>query len=453
MSDASLTGSDLTPQPTPKKQPSRQTLIAGAIAVLVLFSLTVWWLGYRLDHSVTDDAFIESDMVELAPRVEGQIVEMLVKDSQPVTRGQPLARIDPQPYQRKLAQAQAALKVAEAEHAIALAAVQRLEVQVPEQIVAAERQLAVAQAQGMAATHNLAQVRATVDNDVRLAEQGVKTSQATLGFAQATADRWNALVEDRSVTPEERDAKQASLTTAIAQHAQAQTRLAQAHSDAAKVQAAEALQRAEGQRAQAAQAQLAMARQGPLEIAEAQRKADAAAQRIEAARADVAMQQMQLDYTTVSAPFDGVVAKRFKYQGDHGAPGVPAFSLYDTQNLYVTAHLQETKLAGIAPGHPVEVSVDAFAKPFKGQVLWVGKATGAQFALIPRNLSTGEFTKVIQRVPVRVAIEKDERWSQLRPGLSASVAISHAAPATSGPTAAAPTVNGPAGSAPAARPN
>jgi membrane fusion protein (multidrug efflux system) len=172
-----------------------------------------------------------------------------------------------------------------------------------------------------------------------------------------------------------------------------------------------------------------MARQGPLEIAEARRKADAAARRIEAARADVALQQMQLDYTTLLAPFDSVVAKRFKYQGDHGAPGVPAFSLYDTQNLYFTAHLQETKLARVAPGHPVEVSVDAFQKPFKGQVLWVGKATGAQFALIPRNLSTGEFTKVIQRVPVRVAIEKDERWSQLRPGLSATVIISHSASA------------------------
>jgi membrane fusion protein (multidrug efflux system) len=390
-----------------------------------------------MGHSVTDDAFVESDMVELAPQVEGQIVEMLVTDSQAITRGQPLARIDPLPYQRKLAQAQAALKVAEAEHAVALAAVLRLEAQVPEQIATAERHLAVAQAQGLAATHNLAQVRASVENDVRLAEQGVKTSQATLSFAQATADRWNALVEDRSVTPEERDAKQASLATATAQHAQAQTRLAQAHSDTAKVQAAEALQRAESQRVQAAQAQLALARQGPLQIAEARRQADAAAQRIEAARADVALQQTQLDYTTLVAPFDGVVAKRFKYQGDHGAAGVPALSLYDTQNLYVTAHLQETELEGVAPGHPVEVSVDAFSKPFKGQVLWVGKATGAQFALIPRNLSSGEFTKVIQRVPVRVTIDKDERWSQLRPGLSATVRISQTAPAAPGRSAAA----------------
>ena len=171
---------------------------------------------------------------------------------------------------------------------------------------------------------------------------------------------------------------------------------------------------------------------------------EAAAQRVEAARADLALQQTQLGYTDVVSPFDGVVAKRFKFRGDFGTPGVPIFSLYDTENLYVTAHLEETKLAGVGPGHPVDVSVDAFPKSFGGRVLWVGRATGAQFALIPRNLSTGEFTKVIQRVPVRVAIEKDDRWSQLRPGLSATVAISHSGPSgEASPQASEPTRSAP----------
>lgn len=429
-----MPGEEIDPAPTPAMMTmprSRKAVAAAGVAGIVVLLLLAWWVAYRFNHSITNDAFIESDMVELAPRVAGQIVEMRVADNEAVVRGQVLARIDPQPYQRKLAQAGAALKVAEAEHAVATATLQKVQQQVPQQIVAAEQQLAVARSLGTVATQTVAQTRATVEHDVRLAEQGVNVSQASLTFARTTAERWNALLADRAVTPEERDAKQAAFATATAQHAQAQTRLAQAHSDGARLLAAEAALRAEQQRSLGAQAQLAIARQGPLAVAEAKGQLDAAAQRVESARAALAEAQLQLDHTALVAPFDGVVAKRFKFQGDYGAAGVPAFSLYDTGNLFVTAHIEETQLADIAAGQAVEVTVDAIDKPFEGRVLWVGKATGAQFALIPRDLSTGQFTKVIQRVPVRIAIEKDERWPQLRPGLSASVAISHSTPAAS----------------------
>jgi membrane fusion protein (multidrug efflux system) len=415
-------------EPTTQAWPRSRLAVAALVLGVLVLGLIAWWIWFRTSHSFTDDAFVESDMVELAPRVEGQIVDMLVADSESVKRGQVLARIDPIPYQRKVAQAQAALKVAEADHAAAVAALQRIVARAPEQIAAAERQLAIAQSESQTASHNLAQMRATFQHDVTLADEGVKVSQANLDFARVTAQRWNALVEDRAVAPEERDAKQTLLANATAQHAQANTRLAQAQSDLSRVRASEAMAAAAEQRAREAQAKLEIARQAPLEIEEAKRRVDAAAQRIEAARADLDLQQTQLRYTEVISPFDGVVAKRFKFRGDHGAPGIAIFSLYDTENLYVTAHLEETKIEGVGPGHQVDVSIDAFANPFKGHVMWVGKATGAQFALIPRNLSTGEFTRVIQRVPVRVAIDKDERWSRLRPGLSASVAISHSAP-------------------------
>jgi multidrug resistance efflux pump len=125
----------------------------------LLLAVLVWWIAYRLGHSITDDAFIESDMIELAPRVEGQSAEMLVADSESIVRGQPLARIDPVPYQRKVGQARAALKVAEAEHATAVAALERLEAQVPQKIAAAEHQLAVAENESKSAAHDLARRR------------------------------------------------------------------------------------------------------------------------------------------------------------------------------------------------------------------------------------------------------------------------------------------------------
>src|SRR5580700_6704868 len=102
--------------------------------------------------------------------------------------------------------------------------------------------------------------------------------------------------------------------------------------------------------------------------------------------------------------------------------------MYNPNLLYVTANLEETRLSGVAPGNSVELRLDAFDRPFNGRVVWINKSTGAQFALMPRNVVAGEFTKVVQRVPVRIWIEKDERWPQLRAGLSVSVAIAHGAP-------------------------
>src|SRR5207237_4189976 len=100
-------------------------------------------------------------------------------------------------------------------------------------------------------------------------------------------------------------------------------------------------------------------------------------------------------------------------------------SMYNPDLLYATANLEETRLPGVAPGNPVELRLDAFARPFRGRVVWLNKSTGAQFALMPRNVVAGEFTKVVQRVPVRIQIEKDDRWEQLRASLSVAATITH----------------------------
>jgi membrane fusion protein (multidrug efflux system) len=120
-----------------------------------------------------------------------------------------------------------------------------------------------------------------------------------------------------------------------------------------------------------------------------------------------------------------VVVKRYRHLGDFASPGVAILSMYNPDLTYVTANLEETRLAGVAPGNPVELQLDAFAESFRGRVVWIDKSTGAQFALMPRNVVSGEFTKVVQRVPVRIAIEKDDRWPLLRAGLSVRAGIRH----------------------------
>ncbi len=119
------------------------------------------------------------------------------------------------------------------------------------------------------------------------------------------------------------------------------------------------------------------------------------------------------------------MVKRYRHLGDFASAGVPIVSMYNPDLLYVTANLEETRLGGVAPGNPVELQVDAFAKPFHGRVVWIDKSTGAEFALMPRNVVAGEFTKVVQRVPLRIAIEKDDRWPLLLAGLSVKAVIGH----------------------------
>jgi len=105
---------------------------------------------------------------------------------------------------------------------------------------------------------------------------------------------------------------------------------------------------------------------------------------------------LNLGYARLRAPFPGVVVKRYLHLGDFASPGVAILSMYNPDLTYVTANLEETELPGVAPGDPAELQVDAFGEPFRGRVVWIDKSTGAQFALMPRNVVSGEFTKVVQ---------------------------------------------------------
>ena len=147
---------------------------------------------------------------------------------------------------------------------------------------------------------------------------------------------------------------------------------------------------------------------------------------VEEARRSLESAEHDLAYTKIRAPISGVVVRRYRNLGDFASAGVAVLSLYDPDLLYVTANLEETRLPGVAPGGAARLDIDAFPEPFRGRVVWVNKSTGAQFALMPRNVVSGEFTKVVQRVPVRIGFERDDpRWPQLRAGLSVRVTIAH----------------------------
>jgi len=192
-----------------------------------------------------------------------------------------------------------------------------------------------------------------------------------------------------------------------------------------KVAAVRQAAAAAGHQAKKAEQALALAQTRRLEITQTERLVQTRQQQVGEARRSLDVAKTSLRYTRIVSPFSGVVVHLYRHLGDHVPAGTPVLSLYNPELTYVEANLEETKLPGVAPGNPVLLHIDAFTRPFHGRVVWINRATGANFALVPRNVSSGEFTKVVQRVPVRILIEKDERWPQLHAGLSVTVAIAH----------------------------
>ena len=142
------------------------------------------------------------------------------------------------------------------------------------------------------------------------------------------------------------------------------------------------------------------------------------------ANADLATARLNLEHTKIIAPFNGVIAKRYAQHGSYVGPGLPVFNIYDPATIHVIANLEEGKLAGVKVGQTTDISVDAYPGiKVKGVVERIGEASAAEFALIPRDVSAGEFTKVVQRIPIKIAIPNVQQYPFLRPGLSATIGI------------------------------
>ena len=354
-----------SPPPPPPRKPHWAFWIAAGVVALVLAYFGVQWFNYRQAHSITEDAFVEAHIVNVAPEmVSGRIVRFLVDENDQVTQGQVLAEVEPIHYRDQVAQARGKLELAEAELKRQEAGLTKLKKEVPLQI------------------------------DV--ARAAVEVAKANLTLARQEYDRFTTLAKEDAVTT-----RRAQEVTRAFDAANAEVRLAESR--------------------------LALAETGNEQIREVELMVAVRKEMIKDAQIALASAEHVNQFTQVRAPFPGIVVKRYRSLGDTVSAGVPILSMYNADLLYVTANLPETRLQGVAPGNPVELHLSAFDRPFKGRVVWINKSTGAEFALMPRNVVSGEFTWVVQRVPVRIAIEKDERWPLLRAGLSVRAAIAHGA--------------------------
>ena len=405
----------------------RLGLAAAALAALALMVPTALsWARYRRAHSLTDDAFVEAHIINIAPEmVSGRIVRFLVDENDVVEPGQVLAEIDPTPYRDKVAQARAKLATARADVVRTKADLERVQKEVPIQVELARRTLAAATIDRGKAEDSLRLTRESVDKDIDEARAGVKAAKASLTLAEQEFARFSRLAQQGASTQERQQQVTQSRDAAQAQVELAETKVAKALVSRTQIDIARHSLDAAQTGTEKASKGVDLSQTGYDQIHELELlivlknlTVDEAARALEAA-------EHELEYTKVRAPTAGVIVKRYRHLGDFSPSGATILSLYDPALLYVEANLEETRLPGVAPGNPVRIEIDAFDRPFTGRVVWINKSTGAQFALMPRNVVSGEFTRVVQRVPVRIQIERDGRWPMLRAGLSARVAIAH----------------------------
>jgi membrane fusion protein, multidrug efflux system len=426
-----------SPQPDPTTPPpvsqrpllSRRLRIGGllALAALALLIVVFWW-AFRLTHSITDDAFVEAHIVNIAPQsVSGHLVRFLVEENDRVEQGQVLAEIDTIPYRDQVEVARRKVEGAEAELRRQEAALSRLRLEVPIQIEISRRSLAAAKADEARAREALKLTEDEVEHGIEEAQAGLEAARADLLLAQQEYTRFTNLEKVDAVPLRRAQEVTQARDAAEAHRKLAAAKLAKAKADRTQIEVAKRTLEAAEKSTQKAVKGVDLAETGNAQIREVELLTAVKKEGVSEARTALTSAEDQLKYTQVRAPFPGVVVKRYRNLGDFASAGVAILSMYNPDLIYVTANLEETRLRGVAPGNSVELQLDAFAEPFRGRVVWIDKSTGAQFALMPRNVVSGEFTKVVQRVPVRIAIEKDERWPLLRAGLSVRAVIAHGA--------------------------
>jgi membrane fusion protein (multidrug efflux system) len=390
--------------------------VAGAAAVLAL--VTVALLVYFHNRVSTDDAQVDGHIVPVACKIYGTVADVLIDDNQPVKAGQVLVRIDPRDYQARLDQAKAALALAEAQAQAAGVGVPLTRETTESATSGADAQLTAAQA-----NYNRAEFSYEKDSTAELAyaRANVAAQQANQERAQADLARMKPLMEKGEISQQQYDAYLAVARVADSELKAANEKLASAEKGAEI--ARESMLAAKAQVEQArAMVQQALANHKQVSIREADRASAEAA--VAKAQADLEAAQLQLSYTTIVAPIDGVVTRKSVETGQIVQPGQGLFTLIPLNEIWVTANFKETQLARVRPGQKAEISVDMYGKTFTGHVDSVAGATGARLSLLPPENATGNYVKVVQRIPVKILLDPiPPEKAILRPGMNVDATI------------------------------
>ncbi len=399
---------DSTPTPAPKEpvqeteitqpQSRRRGIVVVVLVVVVLVAVAVWW--HSTFSEDTDDAQVNGHLIQVSSRIAGQVLRVDVEENQLVKAGDTIAELDPKDYDVAVENAEAALATAQANAAAA-------NVNVPITTVNTGSNLRAADAD-LSGTH------ASLDQaqqQLEAAKAQVAQAQASLTKAEADLTRYTPLVEKDVISKQQFDAAVAARDGAKAALANAQ----------AGERAANQGVRVARDRITQAEAQQRYAQTGPEQVAVQNARAKGAMAQVAQAQAQLDQAELNLSYTKIVAPVAGIITRKSVELNQNVAAGQNLLTLVSLDDLWVTANFKETQLKHMAAGQTVEIAVDATGKTYHGKVTQIGGATGSVLSLFPPENATGNYVKVVQRVPVRIDFTdiKDEDPNHLlRPGLS-----------------------------------
>ncbi|NNM86282.1 MAG: HlyD family secretion protein [Phycisphaerales bacterium] len=450
MSDepAQLSTSTMTKPAAPGTPPGngngqrRKAIIIMAIIVLIVAVIVgvPWYLNAR-QYVSTDDAFVSAHIVYISAQVPQQVKKVLVLDNQFVHKGQPLVQLDDRDYVAQVAQAKAALAAAQAtneanQYLLAITK-QTSNADVAKQqakVAIARTGIAAAKAQLAAAMASVAQAHAGVLSAraaVAQTQAEVVSDQATSDKAQADYHRYATLVKTGDVTPQQLDSYRATADSAAAMLVAAKTKVIAAQAQVAEAKAQEnaahqnvlaADEQVASAKAslQQAQAELAAVNNVPEQVGQKQSTVSGSDAQIAQLKAQLQQAELNLSYCRITAPADGYITNKTVEPGNYASVGQSLMALV-RPNMWVTANFKETDLAHMRPNDPATITVDAYPNvTIKAYVQSIQAGTGAKFSLLPPENATGNYVKVVQRVPVKILFKGDlKHLPYLAAGMSA----------------------------------
>ncbi len=407
---------DEVPRGGPLSNPKfRRALLGAGVLIVVAAIASYWYFGGRVS---TDDAQVDGHLNPVSAKIAGNISEVLVTDNQSVRVGQILVKIDPRDFQARVDQARAALNFAEAQAHAA-------NVTVPwtQEVTESGRSGANADMQSAIADQARARqaYQMATTSDLALAQANVAKRQATADRARADLERMRPLAAKAEISQQQFDSFVAVAGVAQGELEVEKQKLAQALQNVAIVKAQlDAANARVGQAAAGTSQANANFKQVTIRSADAA----AAAAAVEQAHANLAAAQLQLSYTTLVAPVDGVVTHKSVEVGQVVEPGQGLVILVPLQDVWVTANFKETQLKDVHAGQRAEIHVDMYGKTFTGHVDSIAGATGSRLSLLPPENATGNFVKVVQRIPVKIVLDPvPSDQAVLRPGMNVDVTI------------------------------
>src|SRR5579859_4088412 len=392
---------------SPKVQ--RLAILGGVVLIAAVVGLFL----YYHNRESTDDAQIDGHITPIAAKIYGKVANVLVDDNQAVKAGQVLVKIDPRDYQAAVDEAKAQLALAESEARSAGVDVPRTAANVASGSSSADAGLLAAQA-------DVARAQATYEQaqtaDVAFAQANVDKSIANAALAQADLARYKPLMEKGEISKQQYDAAKANADATASALKADQEKLAQAQRN---IDVTKAQLDAAAARVQQAQAGIVSAKADTKQVVMRQADAQGKIAKVQQARAALEAAQLNLEYATIVAPVDGVATHKQVEVGQIVQQGQGLMVVVPLRDIWVTANFKETQLRAMKPGQKAEVTVDTYGRTFSGHLDSISGATGAVLSLLPPENATGNYVKVVQRVPVKIILDPiPQDQAILRPGMN-----------------------------------